>query len=77
MARSPCTLGLGFGLGLGFPNPNPNPNPNLLQLRVPPVEDFHQRGLGVEHLHRRGAADDQQLVMLRREVHLVRVRATG
>ena len=49
----------------------------LLQMRVPPVEDLHQRGLGVEHLHRRGAADDQELVMLRREVHLVRIRATG
>jgi len=46
----------------------------LLQVRVPPVVDVHQRGLGVEHLHRRGAADDQQLVMLRLEGHLVRVR---
>ena len=49
----------------------------LLQMRVPPVEDLHQRGLGVEHLHRRGAADDQQLVILRLEIHLVRIRATG
>ena len=49
----------------------------LLQMRVPPVKDLHQRGLGVEHLHRRGAADGQELVMLRLEIHLVRVRATG
>ena len=40
-------------------------------MRIPEVKHLHQRRLCVEHLHRRGAADDEEFVLLRLEGQLL------